>query len=234
MFLVPVLDLRHGRAVHAVRGERAAYRPVHSALVADSAPVAVACALLDAAHSRTLYVADLDALLGEPPQAAMLRALLAALPGCALWLDAAFADIDAARTLLHELDPARVTPVFGSESARAVQPLPDGAMLSLDARHGAPLDPAGWWQRPDQWPKHVIAMSLDRVGSGDGPDLAALRTLQQRAPHVRVIGAGGIRDTRDLDACAAAGAHAWLVASALHDGRASRHGTPLATLGADV
>jgi phosphoribosylformimino-5-aminoimidazole carboxamide ribotide isomerase len=40
-----------------------------------------------------------------------------------------------------------------------------------------------------------------------------------------VIGAGGIRDRGDLAAAARTGASAWLVASALHDGRI---GLPLA------
>jgi phosphoribosylformimino-5-aminoimidazole carboxamide ribotide isomerase len=34
-----------------------------------------------------------------------------------------------------------------------------------------------------------------------------------------VIGAGGLRHADDLEAAAAAGADAWLVASALHDRR---------------
>lgn len=218
MFVVPVVDLRRGQAVHAVRGERAAYRPVRSRLIDGSAPLAVARALLDAAAADTLYVADLDALLGEAPQLGSLRELLAALPDARLWLDAGFADAQSARAFCAALDGARVTPVLASESAVPGPLDAGGTILSLDRRGGAALDPAGWWRQPACWPERVIAMSLDSVGARAGPDLALLRELRERAPGVRAIGAGGIRDRADLAACAAAGAHAWLVASALHDG----------------
>ena len=100
-------------------------------------------------------------------------------------------------------------------------------MLSLDRRDGQRLDPAGCWDRPALWPARVIVMTLERVGADAGPDLDTLRELQARAPEVSLIGAGGIRDGADLERARAAGAAAWLVASALHDGRLPpvRHGT---------
>ena len=62
-------------------------------------------------------------------------------------------------------------------------------------------------------------MTLERVGADSGPDLDTLREVQSRSPRTRLIGAGGIRNAADLDVAAQAGAEAWLVASALHDGR---------------
>jgi phosphoribosylformimino-5-aminoimidazole carboxamide ribotide isomerase len=231
--VIPVLDLRHGQVVRAVRGERAAYRPVDSTLVAGSGPCAVAAALLarvprpDGAVPP-LYVADLDALQGGRPQATVLRALRHARPGLELWVDAGCADVDAADALVAAVgaadpDGGRLRCVFGSESLAsraalaAVAARPD-AILSLDARHAAPLDPAGCWDAPELWPATVIVMTLDRVGSGAGPDLATFAGLRARAPDRRWIGAGGVRDAADLRAASAAGAAAWLVASALHDG----------------
>ena len=230
MLLVPVLDIRHGQVVRAVRGERAAYRPVPSRLAAGSDPLTLAQALLDASGSDTLYVADLDALQGEPPQRAVLHALRAALPGIAFWLDGGFSDMAAARDLIASI--SNTTPVFGTESLRSRDALTDRkqAMLSLDHFRGAALDRLGLWDDPSGWPDRVIVMTLDRVGADAGPDLSLLSDLQRRAPATQFIGAGGIRDDADVAACAAAGAHAWLVASALHERRVGRAaGRPLAT-----
>ena len=72
-------------------------------------------------------------------------------------------------------------------------------------------------------------MTLDRVGSFDGPDLDMLAQVRSRAGPARsVIGAGGVRSVADLAAAARAGADAWLVATALHDGRIppQRHVSP--------
>lgn len=227
MLLVPVVDLMRGRVVRAVRGHRDAYQPIVSTLCAGSDPVVVSRALCEHCAAARLYVADLDALTGGAPQADVLRSLLTALPDIELWLDAGFADAAAADSLLESIGkPARrIVPVFASESLASVQALqacfapPRAGILSLDRRDGKRLDPVGCWDLPQYWPQQVIVMTLERVGADCGPDLATLRETAARAPGRRLIGAGGVRNPADLDQARAAGAYAWLVASALHDGR---------------
>jgi len=227
--VIPVLDLQAGQVVRAVRGERAAYRPMQSRLAAGSDPLTLARALL--AHPRcagappTLYVADLDAILGGAVQLDLLSALLQQLPRLELWLDAGLADAAAAHAVIQALGPAaaRLRPVFGSESLRDTAALAGidsvpGAVLSLDTRLNRALDPAGAWSRPEHWPATLIVMTLDRVGAASGPDLAQLDDLRARRPAATWVGAGGIRSAQDLAEAQAAGASAWLVASALHDG----------------
>jgi len=215
MKLIPVIDLMQGQVVRGVRGDRAAYRPIASALCASSDPLTVAKILCEHCAADQLYVADLDALMGGQAQTAVLRALLHAAPTLALWLDAGFTGADAADALLAELgaDASRVVPVFGSEHT---------AVLSLDRRDGQRLDAAGCWDAPALWPQRVIVMTLERVGSNAGPDLDTLREVRAKSPAGFIVGAGGIRDEDDLARAHDAGAGAWLVASALHDGRLGR------------
>ena len=231
MKLIPVVDLMNGQVVRAVRGNREAYRPIVSRLCAGSDPVTLAKILCEHCASGQLYAADLDALLGRPAQMAVLRSLLASLPEVELWLDAGFAGAAAASALRTELGAAgkRVVPVFGSETLasraeleRCGLPDPDAAVLSLDRRDGRRLDAAGCWDAPALWPKRVIVMTLERVGSDAGPDLETLDEVRRTAPSAFVVGAGGIREDSDLARARDAGAAAWLVASALHDGRLSR------------
>jgi phosphoribosylformimino-5-aminoimidazole carboxamide ribotide isomerase len=241
MHIIPVIDLRHGTVVRAVRGERQHYRPIESALCGSAEPTGVAARLCEHCATDTLYLADLDALQGGALQAAAIAALLRARPALQLWLDAGFTGRDALRASIAALaaqgaDPARITPVLASESWASVDELPavlaarPQPLLSLDRRRGAALDAGGVWARPSAWPQRLVVMSLDRVGADAGPDLDALAEVRARAPDATLIGAGGIRDAADLRAAAAAGASAWLVASALHDGRIApveprRHGT---------
>jgi len=224
--LIPVVDLLQGQVVRAVRGDRKAYRPIVSALCASSDPVTVARILCDHCAARRLYVADLDALQGGAVQVAVLADLLRALPEVELWLDAGLADADAGRALRGQLAPyaSRIVLVYGSESLRSREALErcfardeEGAALSLDRRDGQRLDPAGCWEAVELWPARLIVMTLERVGSGAGPDLETLQDVRRLAPAAMVIGAGGIRSEDDLARASAAGADAWLVASALHD-----------------
>ena len=232
MQLIPVIDLMQGRAVRAVRGDRQSYRPIVSQLCTGSDPVAVARALCAHCASDTLYVADLDAIVHQRPQADVLCALLQALPGLTLWLDAGFANAVSADALSAAAghDARRIVPIFGSESLHSTQALaacfspgrPPG-ILSLDRRGGERLDPAGCWEAPELWPQRVIVMTLERVGADAGPDLQTRsRQVQASVAPARLV--GGARAAcampRDLEqAAAGAGAQAWLVASALHDGR---------------
>ena len=223
--LIPVVDLLQGQVVRAVRGDRKAYRPIVSALCASSDPVTVARILCDHCAARQLYVADLDALQGGAVQLAVLADLLQALPEVELWLDAGLADAAAGEALRGQLAPhaSRIVLVYGSESLRSREALErcfardSGAALSLDRRDGQRLDPAGCWEAVELWPERLIVMTLERVGSGAGPDLETLQEVRSLAPGAMVIGAGGIRSEDDLARASAAGADAWLVASALHD-----------------
>jgi len=227
MTLIPVIDLLKGQVVRGVRGDRRAYRPIESALCASSDPLTVAAILVDHCAAQQLYVADLDALMGGRAQRDVLHELLTALPDIELWLDAGFADASAALNLGSQLAPhtARIVPVFGSESLRSRAALEDcrnrfgaaGAVLSLDRRDGERLDAAGCWDAVSLWPQRVIVMTLERVGSGAGPDLDTIAELHRSAPSTTLIGAGGVRTPDDLASTQAAGACAWLVASALHD-----------------
>ena len=248
--LIPVLDLMGGQVVRAVRGERHRYRPLEgSALGAGPDPLDTAERLLAACGSRVLYLADLDALQGGPPQQAVLARLLRALPGLRLWLDAGFRHPAEPATLAQALGQPLLSaaplgdtdtdaaagglrPVWASEALPDAAALdaafPDAAaraagLLSLDRRGTQTLDPAGCWTRPAAWPETLVVMTLERVGSDAGPALPLLRSLQAQAPGHRWIGAGGLRGPADAEAAAAAGASAWRLASALHEGRFGPH-----------
>ncbi len=234
MQLIPVLDVMRGQAVHARRGERAQYAPLVSGLAPGHDPLDLARALVAASGSQDLYAADLDALRGQPVQTALWAALRDALPGVRIWLDAGWPGPGPARLWRSDLTGragtrGTVVLVYGSESLHAPEALEhafegEGAddVLSLDRGHPSLGDDARVWSRPACWPRQVIVMSLDRVGADGGPDLPSLTRAMSAAaalPGRRWFGAGGLRDTADLAAAAAAGAHGWLVASALHDGR---------------
>lgn len=225
MQIIPVIDVLGGTAVRAVRGERSRYRPLESQLCSGSDPVDAARALLDYCGAAVLYVADLDGIMHGAPQRDLLARLAGALPGVELWLDAGFADPHAASALLAPLREsgaarrAAITPVFGSESLRpgAMAHLPSNALLSLDRRHDTPLGDPHCWTDTSHWPARLIVMTLERVGSFDGPALDTIAEVRERAGQRQIIGAGGIRNADDLQAAAASGATAWLVASALHE-----------------
>lgn len=185
--VIPVLDLRRGRVVRAVRGERERYAPVRSALVRGSEPRQVLAALLRLAPFGAVYLADLDAIRGGPPQRRLLAALCRAHPRTEFWIDAGPPPGWAL--------PGNARAVLGTEFLDAGARLAPGAVLSLDFDARGLRGAAEAWLDARRWPARVIAMCLHRVGSGDGPDWALLDRL--RRGGARLAAAGGVRDIRD-------------------------------------
>jgi HisA/HisF family protein len=230
MRVIPVIDLKSGAAVHAVRGQRERYRPLRSGLAAGSDPLQVARAFRGELGLDELYVADLDAIAGGPPQRDALAALACE---ARVLVDAGVTDGAGVQPLL-ELGAARV--VIGTETLAdpaalgALQAeLPDAPLaLSLDLRgervlsRDADLGRLGAAEAlallVGSGVSEVIVLDLARVGSGAGPDVTLVRELCVRFPEVELLAGGGVRDLADLRALAEAGAAGALVATALHQG----------------
>jgi HisA/HisF family protein len=211
MRVVPVIDLKDGTAVHAVRGERERYRPLGDPL-----------ALARGFGRDELYVADLDAIAGG----GMQTEIIASLAGTArVMVDAGVSEPTRAQALL-DLGVHRV--VVGTETladADALDRLPetvlsvdlrDGRTLSQDPRlAGLPaLDALALLPRP----REVIVLDLARVGTGAGPDVGLIADIHAAFPDLELLAGGGVRDAEDMRALAAAGAAGALVATALHRG----------------
>jgi phosphoribosylformimino-5-aminoimidazole carboxamide ribotide isomerase len=214
MRVVGVIDLKDGMAVHAVRGERERYRPVHSVLSGkDGDPIALARGYRSIGLEE-VYVADLDAITGAGSNAAVIRALA---KEARLMVDAGGAQ--------HALGEVRV--IVGTETLSG--PLEAGnVVLSVDLRDGRLLSPdpqlAGLTALEalkalhDERLRDVIVLDLARVGSGAGFDVELIAQLHAAYPDQQLLAGGGVRDAEDLRALEAAGAAGALVATALHRG----------------
>jgi HisA/HisF family protein len=223
MDVIPVIDVRHGVAVAAAWGERAAYKPLVTPLAGGCEPAAVARGYAELFTFPVLYVADLDGIEGRGCNADLPAALEAALPGVALWIDDGTRP-GAAEERIAAADD--VTPIIGSESIRgaddiaALRRLPrDRYVLSLDFRGEAFVGPAEVIGEPQHWPDRIIVMTLARVGANAGPDLQRIKEIIARSKGRRIYAAGGVRDRSDIEALHGIGAAGVLVATALHAGK---------------
>jgi HisA/HisF family protein len=227
MEVIPVIDLKGGVVVRARAGDRASYRPIITPLSPSCRPLDVVAGLLSVHPFRTLYAADLDAIEGRGDNGVALKEIAAKFPDLSLWIDNGCADHTAAHDLLSA--HAMASLVLGSESQRDCGLIRTSRnnpriILSLDFRGERFLGPDCLLAEPDCWPQRVVVMTLARVGSDAGPDLAQHDDIARRAGGRKLYIAGGLRDAADLDKVRARGAAGILVASALHDGRlTSRH-----------
>ena len=229
-----VIDLRAGRAVHAVSGERERYLPARMVTDHHSAEgdaIALASTYITALTVAELYVADLDAILDRAPQLALVHEIGAL--GVPIWLDAGISSAnDATAVLASGADRLVVgletLPSFDALASICQEIGGERVAFSLDLRHRLPLAPSDELarQKPeslaaraiDAGASAVIVLDLARVGSNEGPDLDLIERVRAAVPAATLIGGGGVRGRDDLVRLKDAGCNGALVATALLTG----------------
>lgn len=236
MDIIPVIDLKAGRAVHAVAGERAAYQPLQFSPIPEGDAVALA-AFYAQRQPPAVYVADLDAIEGEPPQIDLWRQI-ASVAACPLWIDCGFRSAESLFPLLpffQQPTDHRPSVILGTETLTspneilliAQQLAPGRLILSIDRKAGAPIGAAGDERRLQEMLhaadavgiRNVIALDLAAVGQGRSRDfLHCWRPLMQSFAGMQWRLGGGIRGKEDLEAARDAGFYGVLSATAILQG----------------
>ena len=241
MRIIPVIDLMGDTVVHAIAGQRSAYRPVQSVLASQSTPDSIGRALSQTFQATSVYVADLDAIAGADPAWTAYRQI--ARCGLNLWVDAGLSSPERA----GEFSPGRPDAswiervVVGLESITSPEALQhtvrvigkDRCIFSLDLRQGTPITGSAAWAgygaveiaqaAAEAGVRSMIVLDLARVGTGQGVGTLSLcRQLRALWPEINLVAGGGVRNLADLHDLQESGCHAALVASALHDGRLTR------------
>jgi phosphoribosylformimino-5-aminoimidazole carboxamide ribotide isomerase len=204
MELILALDLMQGRAVHGQSGNRTTYRP----LVPYSNPVDI---IMHRAP-QSLYIADLDRIMGVGEQDALVCA-------CARRVQRCYVD-RGCRSPADYLVGDGIVNIAGTETAGDLRRYREG-YVSMDLRDGKVIpsneDPALFLERAaDLGFEGAIVLNLSAVGTGSGirNDLQKLRTVYPR----RLLYGGGVRGAEDMDLLAAVGYDGAIVATAVHSG----------------
>ena len=216
MKIIPVIDLKNGVVVHARQGNREHYEPINTDLCKSSDIFQVIEAFLGVYEFDTFYIADLNAITHQGNHDLLIADVLTRFPQITFWIDKGYQKYDEGMPTA-----GNTLPVLGSESYRnetisEIKAYKNNFILSLDYSNSNALGPESLFSDPSFWPKNIIIMTLDRVGSNHGPDLNKLTEFCRQYPDKNFIAAGGIRNKQDCVLLSKAGIHQALVASALH------------------
>ncbi|HSH73007.1 MAG TPA: HisA/HisF-related TIM barrel protein [Methylophilaceae bacterium] len=219
MKIIPVIDLLNGQVVHAKRGDRQNYLPIQSSLCGSSKPEDVLHALLELYPFDTVYIADINAIQNNGDHFELVTALKKRHHGIDIWLDAGFdsvSKIELAKAFISVLGTESISDISHYQALKEAcgqQPI-----LSLDFKAGVFQGPEQLIENAAFWPENVIVMTLNKVGSDAGPDMAQLDAIQKIAMNNNIYAAGGVRGFADLQQLKGMHIHSVLVASALHAG----------------
>ncbi|MED5286517.1 MAG: HisA/HisF-related TIM barrel protein [Planctomycetota bacterium] len=234
--VLPVMDVQHGRVVHALRGNREQYRSVQQlGLQSDELPCV---AEWYATHYgfRHFYVADLDAIRTSKPS--HLVGLETPKISGTFYLDAGWSIESLANCDFETRPDHEVIPVIATEALSCLEELeglhevaPPGSELSVDLKQGHLCSPQLKLTEPLKLVefayrvgfRHFLILDLADVGQQEGTSsLMLLQELRQSCLEAVFWGGGGVRDMQDL-------AHLWkcgyervLIATAFYRGSITR------------
>ena len=229
MQVIPVIDLKQSRVVHAKQGQRDNYQPIKSSLATSSELFNIVEGLLKLYPFRTIYIADIDAIEGAGNHFEQIELLSGLYPQINWWVDNGISNVNA--RLLYA-PQANIRAVFGSENIHTLQDYramsyayESRHVLSLDKMDNTELGTTELHNTGLYWPDDAICMTLNNVGSNAGPDVARLQALQHlnlaRKKPANLFAAGGVRNLADLQTLANMRLAGVLVATALHNGEIS-------------
>ena len=224
MKIIPVIDIKQGQVVHAIKGQRDKYHVIKSRLCNGSDPVIIIDALLKFYPFPIIYVADLDAITGCGNNYEIITTILNDNPQLTLWLDSGIKKVD---EIKNKQFP-QIIDVIGTESVTNTEELleiknryPD-SILSLDFADNHFLGDKAILNTKDAWQNNVIVMLLDRVGTNTGPDIELASTIKIQNPDKKVYLAGGIANISHLESINKKNIDGVLIATALHTGNITR------------
>jgi phosphoribosylformimino-5-aminoimidazole carboxamide ribotide isomerase len=227
--LIPAIDLRGGRCVRLLRGEfsRETRYDTDAAQLADK---------YRSLGADWLHVVDLDGAKGDGGGNRTVIMQIAARTTLKMQVGGGLRDADAVKQML-DLGVARV--VIGSAAVTQADRVrtwldrfgAERLTLAFDVRLDADGTPRvathGWQQQSERslWSavdlfegsslRHVLCTDVDRDGALTGPNVPLYREAARRFPQILWQASGGIREARDLEALAEAGAAAAVSGKAL-------------------
>jgi phosphoribosylformimino-5-aminoimidazole carboxamide ribotide isomerase len=225
--LIFVMDLLDGVVVHAKRGKREKYEPIHrfSSIVSSSGPVRV----IEAIKPKEVYIADLNRLMNTGNNRPILEDIRARNRDLRIMLDYGVTGVED----LKEAVDAEIADnfVLGTETT-SIELIEEASksssdiIVSIDLFNNEVLtsdtrmkiDPLLLIKELNKFPvRDVIVLELNRVGTKSGIDFDLLARAVEFSKHDILCG-GGVRNCEDIYKMAEIGVKGALVATAVHDG----------------
>lgn len=221
--IVFVIDILNGKVVHAIKGERANYRPVKNSLVCTSSePVE----MISEIRPGEVYIADLDRLQHSGNNFEDIQKISA--------LTRTMANIGVEKDDdIAKCAKIAETVIMSSEASSfeimkyASGNYPGKTSITIDIKNGKVLtrdedlrkEPAEIIKLFNELKiRDIVIIDLNKVGSNAGINEDFLRDIS-RISHHNILFGGGIRNMDDINTLKEIGISGALVATAVHNGK---------------
>ena len=217
MELIPAIDLLDNIVVKAFLGERKKYKPINTKLANSFRLENVIVGLLNEYKFKIIYIADLNAIMGNKNNFRIIKKVIKKFPKIDFWIDYGvknFLDF-------KKYHDNRFKTIIGSETLKNTDELKKiykhkkrEFILSLDFKNNFFLGPKNLIKNNKLWPKKTIFMILDSVGSKKRSKLIKLFNLDKKKDYYL---AGGISNNKDIKFLEEKGFKGAILSTAIHE-----------------
>jgi HisA/HisF family protein len=230
--VVAVIDIKNSIVVKAVAGKRNEYKRVESRILDknEKQPLEVAAAFYNKLGIRKIYIADIDAILGNGNNLENIKEIKEKYADIEIILDAGFSANNSPIPYLEDfLDYA----VIATETIKNLSFLEkmnkfnSQIIVSIDLKAGNLIHHINSWQNKNLeyiikeitnfGIKKFIILDLANVGTAAGIS-KYIKELKLKFPKLDFITGGGIKDYRDIKELKRMNFSGLLIASAFHNG----------------
>ncbi len=230
--IIPVIDLKNGKVVHAVAGEREKYEPVDSVLVDSSNPLPLTREFQEYGF-KELYIADLDSIQNQGDNLEIINRLTSETE-LTVMVDGGFSRIEDVKNYADVgIDKA----VIGTETLQDFDLISKisecyelSVIASVDIKESEVITGSSEIEKSIEklienfqrnGVSEIIVLNLGKVGTSEGPSTEFLPKILNTA-SVPILFGGGIRDVSDIKNLSNQGVSGALIATAIHSGSISR------------
>jgi len=217
--IVPVLEIKDGKAIEAVKGQMMEYRELRSSIAISSNPLDVAAAYENLGFGE-VFILDLDGIVSFRPNYDILTAIslktnLSVMADIGVWTPEDMLNLD------------RIKPVISTETFSSLNTLnfPRDFVLSLETKDeellsamNLPLKEFIRIIKDSIKIREILLVNRARISTNRGPDIELCRYVGKELPDRLLMYGGGVRNMKDVEALYEAGVQKVLVGSALHSG----------------
>ena len=196
MKLIPAIDLKNNKVILASGGDRNYYKTLPADLSPTSDPIKFIDYLISIYDFNTIYLADLDSIRKYNANSNLIDEILCKYKNINFIIDNGVRNF----THINRFKSSNYIQIIATESFIDYKTLLNKSyenfILSLDYKENKIMS------HNDDYkilkPNKVICMSLDNIGSENGPNKKNLILTKKIYPMASIIASGGIRNNEDI------------------------------------
>jgi len=209
MNIIPAIDIKNGKVVKAINGNRDKYNPISNDSGFSSEPFKFIRKMIEIYHPSILYIADINSLINESDNIDLINGIANVNKNIHFW-------VDIGRKIDQRLIKKNIIPILSSENCYSIKNI---NYIYKDYIHSYDykdrllgIDSFKNFDSP--YKTKVIFMNIADVGNDKGPDFKYIRSVNKKSSIEYYVG-GGIKSIFDINKLELMGFTGVLVSSIL-------------------